>query len=108
MGPATKKLATAFCARRSAVSDRVRDPVNRQTTITLASASMTLPNAQPTSAVEPALYPATRPRTPSAVIQASDPPSQPARVPRRAEPLLILHSWSYRAASVATVSCRRS
>jgi hypothetical protein len=61
-----------FCARRSAVSDSIRDPVNRQTTITLASPSMPLPSAQPTRAIEPAAKPATRPMTPSAVIQASD------------------------------------
>jgi hypothetical protein len=46
--------------------------VKRQTTITLASPSMTLPSAQPTSAIEPAAKPATRPMTPSAAIQASD------------------------------------
>jgi hypothetical protein len=46
--------------------------VNRQTTITLASASMPLPSAQPTSAIEPAVKPAIRPRRPSAPIQASD------------------------------------
>jgi len=36
----------ASCARRAEVSDTIRDPVNRQTTITLASASMPLPSAQ--------------------------------------------------------------
>ena len=38
-GASSQKLtATAFWARCSAVSDSVRDPVNRQTTMTLASA----------------------------------------------------------------------
>jgi hypothetical protein len=67
-----KLTATARCARRSTVSDRVRDPVNRQITITLASASIALPSAHPTSATDPAARPATRPATPSAVIHASD------------------------------------
>jgi hypothetical protein len=53
-------------------SDSIRDPVNRQTTITLASPSMPLPSAQPTSAIEPAANPAAKPTTPSAAIQASD------------------------------------
>ena len=61
-----------LCARRSAVPDSILDPVNRQTTITLASASIALPSAQPTSAIEPAAKPATRPRRPSAAIQASE------------------------------------
>jgi hypothetical protein len=43
-----KLIATAFWARRSAVSDSIRDPVKRQTTITLAGALIELPNAQPT------------------------------------------------------------
>jgi hypothetical protein len=38
----------------------------------LASPSMALPSAQPIRAIDPALKPATRPMTPSAVIQASD------------------------------------
>ncbi len=67
-----KLTATAFCARRSAVSDRVRGPVNRQITITLASASIALPSAHATSAIEPEAKPATRPIAPSAVIQARD------------------------------------
>jgi hypothetical protein len=72
-GASSKKLtATAFCARRSADSDSIRDPVNRQTTITLASASIALPSAQPTSAIEPAATPAIRPSAPSAAIQAND------------------------------------
>jgi hypothetical protein len=72
-GASSQKLtATAFCARRSAVSDSIRDPVKRQTTIALASPSMPLPSAQPTSAIEPAAKPAIRPITPSAAIQASD------------------------------------
>jgi len=46
-GSSSQKLtATARCARRSEVSDTTGDPVNRQTTITLASASMPLPSAQ--------------------------------------------------------------
>src|SRR5262245_1595719 len=47
VGSSSQKLtATARCARRSEVSDTIRDPVNRQTTITLAGASMPLPSAQ--------------------------------------------------------------
>jgi hypothetical protein len=46
--------------------------VNRQITATLAAPSMTLPNAQPTSAVDPERYPATSPIAPSAVIHAND------------------------------------
>jgi hypothetical protein len=47
VGASSQKLtATARCARRSEVSDIIRDPVNRQTTITLVTASMPLPSAQ--------------------------------------------------------------
>src|SRR5664280_611672 len=55
-------------ARRSAVAENVRAPVKSQTTMTLASPSMALPQAQPIKEIEPAAAPATRPRTPSAVI----------------------------------------
>ena len=61
-----------LCARRSAVGDSVREPVKRQTTITLASPSIALPSAQPTKAIEPAAKPAASPTPPSAIIQASD------------------------------------
>ncbi len=44
--------ATARPARRSAVPDTARVPVNRQITITLASPSMTLPSAHPVSATD--------------------------------------------------------
>ncbi len=71
-GSSQKLTATAFWARRSAVSDMVRDPVNRQMTIMLASASIALPSAQPTRAIEPAAKPAIRPATPSAVIHARE------------------------------------
>jgi hypothetical protein len=64
--------ATPFCARRSAVYDSVRDPVNCQTMITLASRSMVLSSAQPIRAIDPTAKPAMRPKTASAVIQASD------------------------------------
>ena len=58
--------------RRSADSDIVRAPVNRQTTMMLASPSTALPSAHPVRAIEPAVMPATRPMAPSAVIQASE------------------------------------
>ena len=66
--------ADSYCLLRSLLGgcDSIRDPVKRQTTITLNSASMALPSAQPTRAIEPAAKPASRPRMPSAAIQASD------------------------------------
>jgi hypothetical protein len=71
-GQQPEAAATARCARCSAVSDTIRNPVNRRTTITLASASMPLPSAQPTRAIDPAAAPAIRPTAPSAAIRASD------------------------------------
>ena len=43
--------------------------MKRQITMTLASPSTALDNAQPINAMEPAAIPATRPATPSTVIQ---------------------------------------
>src|SRR5581483_8464914 len=60
--------ATARCARRSEVGDAFRDPVKRHTTMTLATPSITEPNAQPVRETEPARTPAISPMTPSAVI----------------------------------------
>ena len=67
-----KDTATAFCARPSAVSDRGRESVNRQITMTEARPSMTDPSAHPSSERDPDRRPATRPRTPSPLIQTSD------------------------------------
>jgi hypothetical protein len=66
--------ADSYCLLRSLLGgcDSIRDPVKRQTTITLASVSMALSSAQPTRVIEPAAKPASRPRVPSAAIQASD------------------------------------
>src|SRR2546422_1512566 len=64
-----KLIATAFCARPSAVSERVRAPVNLQMTITLAKPSTPDDRAQPTSAIDPAANAATNPTAPSMVIQ---------------------------------------
>src|SRR5689334_4624604 len=61
---------TAFCARRSLVSDRVLEPVNRHTTITDAAPSTALPIAQETTPIELACAPAINPTAPSSVIQS--------------------------------------
>ena len=81
-GQQLETTATAFWAHRSAVSDIVREPVNHQMTITLASASIALPSAQPTRAIEPAAKPAISPATPSAVIHARE--AQASQRARRA------------------------
>src|SRR5438552_847747 len=64
-----KLMATAFWALPSAVSERVRAPVNLQMTMTLAKPSTPDDRAQPTSAMDPAANPATSPTAPSIVIQ---------------------------------------
>jgi hypothetical protein len=56
--------------RCSALAERVRDPVNGQITITLATPSPTEDRAQPVSAIEDACTPATMPAAPSTGIQA--------------------------------------
>jgi hypothetical protein len=58
--------ATAFCARASAVSDRVRVPVNRHTMITLARPSMAESSPKPSSATDPAMTAAMMAMAPSA------------------------------------------
>jgi len=67
-----KETATAFWARDSAVSDRVRVPVNRQITMTEARPSMTEPSAHASREMDWACTPAIRPVIPSALIQISD------------------------------------
>jgi hypothetical protein len=67
-----KLIATPRCARRPAGADIMRAPVNRQTTMMLASPSTALPSAQPVKAIDPAVMPATKPTAPSAVIQARE------------------------------------
>ena len=54
-----KLMATAFWALPSAVSERVRAPVNLQMTMTLAKPSTPDDRAQPTSAMDPAANRAT-------------------------------------------------
>jgi len=68
-GASRKKLIpTAFWARASEVSEWVREPVNRQITITLAKPSTPEERAHPRSAIEPAATPAAIPSRPSTVI----------------------------------------
>ena len=62
-------MATSFCARSSAASENVREPVNRQMTITLAKPSMAESIPNPTRATEPAITPAVTATAPSIVIQ---------------------------------------
>ena len=85
-----EETATAFCVRRSEVSDRRRLPVKRQMTMTLARPSMTEPSAQPTRLMPLAWMPASRPSGPSRVIHdshrtlrtAGPCPATPAPVPQ--------------------------
>ena len=60
--------ATAFCARRSAVWDRVRVPVNRHTMMIDASPSMTESRPKPSSATDPAMIAAITAMAPSAAM----------------------------------------
>ena len=60
--------ATALPARASAVSDRVRVPVNRHTMITLARPSMAESRPKPSSATDPAMTAAVIAMAPSAAM----------------------------------------
>jgi hypothetical protein len=57
--------ATSTCARRSARSERMRDPENRQMITMLAAPSMALSSPNAISAIEPAITPATIATAPS-------------------------------------------
>jgi hypothetical protein len=89
--------ATPRWARRSAVCDRVRDPVNRHTTMTLARPSTALPSAQPVSAIEPAVRPCHSPTAPSMPIQA-----RPIQASARAQRAARCHPAS-RTTGIASV-----
>jgi hypothetical protein len=58
-------IATSFWARRSASCERVRQPVKRQTMITLAKPSIAESRPKPIRAIEPATIPATTATMPS-------------------------------------------
>src|ERR1700694_106373 len=79
--------ATPRWARRSAVSDTVREPVNRHTTMTLARPSTALPSAQPVSAIEPTNNRCHSPTAPSISTQARlTPASHRAHLAARCHP----------------------
>ena len=65
-------MATSFCARCSAAWDSTREPVKRQMMMTLANPSIAESRPKPTSAIEPAMTPATSATTPSTLITPSD------------------------------------
>jgi hypothetical protein len=60
--------ATSFWARSSAWCDNVRQPVNRQTMITLAKPSIAESIPKPISAIEPAAMPAATATSPSSAM----------------------------------------
>lgn len=53
-GEEENETATAFCALASTVVDRIRSPLNRQTTMMLTSASMAVSMPKPKKATDPA------------------------------------------------------
>ena len=70
-GASTKNwIATSFCARVSAASEKMREPVNRHTITTLAKPSIAESSPKPIKAIEPAANPASIATAPSTVIQA--------------------------------------
>jgi hypothetical protein len=77
-------------ARVSAISDRVRDPVNRQITMIEASPSMTDPNAPPSTEMDPDAPPAIRPSVPSPFI-----PTRDAHDSNRAALVAACQRWSF-------------
>ena len=76
-------MATSFWARCSAVWDITREPVKRQMMITLAKPSIAESRPKPTSAIEPAMMPATIATTPSTLIAPSE--SHDSSLTRRGE-----------------------
>lgn len=77
--------------------------MNRQMRIMLASASMALPSAQLTRAIEPAAKPAIRPVTPSAVIHARE-----AQASQRAERVALTQLSPRLAAGAAAQPSQQS
>ena len=60
--------ATSFCALCSALAERVREPVNRQTITTLAKPSIAESIPKPIRAMDPATMPAPTATAPSSVM----------------------------------------
>ena len=71
-------MATSFWARCSAVWDITREPVKRQMMITLAKPSIAESRPKPTSAIEPAMMPAT---SATIALDAHHPEREPRQQP---------------------------